>query len=460
MVDRISGTNYTWLDGPMTKRGWIAKNKVAGIAGTQFTPAFMNGVQEEIISLIESAGIVPSDADWTQLAKALQVMQMSWAGTATGTAAAMIATLSPAPPALKDGMTIKVKAAYACAGATTLWLNGLGAAGVAIAYRNGNAMQTGEWAANDNLLLQYNATLNKWVLQNAALTSAPVGPYSGADTSGSANIITATITSPAITALEVNRTYYVTLANSITGATVANLLAGVGNKPVVRADGSPLQQGDGFGGEVLPLTWTGTQFQVLGLGAGSGAFVGIYYSTTAGAIAPVTPAGAYRAEVEVWGGGGMTQQSQSGAAIAGAGAGGYAKKYAYATTPGATIPGNIGAGTPSGVFAVGGTTTCAGMTAYGGGYGTFSAIGVGGLATGGDINLQGETGTPFSSTGGSGGKGGSAPYGGQGGSTSNSGASVFAGSTPGGGAGGPSGTGTYAGAAGANGGVRIIYYRS
>lgn len=185
--------------------------------------------------------------------------------------------------------------------------------------------------------------------------------------------------------------------------------------------------------------------------------------TTVGAGNWTVPAGVTLIEVELWGAGGATSGSATSAAINGAGAGAYVKKL-LAVTPGASISYNVGGGgspvTYGGTGGSGGTTTFNGgaLSALGGGGSSYTSIGGGGNASGGDLNINGSSGAPFTANGGttvSGGIGGSAPRGGGGGSSGLSTASggVF----PGGGAGGPGSGAAVAGQSGANGLILIRY---
>lgn len=68
-MDRINGARTIDIGGG--RRGFVGQNKAAGIAGTEVTSAYMNGLQEELLAIILDAGLAPDAADWTQLLQAL-----------------------------------------------------------------------------------------------------------------------------------------------------------------------------------------------------------------------------------------------------------------------------------------------------------------------------------------------------------------------------------------------------
>ena len=71
-MDRINGADTIDIGGD--KRGFRDENVVGGLIGTEVTAAHMNAVQEEIMKVIEAAGLDPEVGDWTQLWQALQIL--------------------------------------------------------------------------------------------------------------------------------------------------------------------------------------------------------------------------------------------------------------------------------------------------------------------------------------------------------------------------------------------------
>lgn len=71
-MDRTSAANWTDIGGG--KRGYRDRNLAAGIAGTALVAADFNAQQEELVGLIEAAGLVPSSADNAQVKAALDIL--------------------------------------------------------------------------------------------------------------------------------------------------------------------------------------------------------------------------------------------------------------------------------------------------------------------------------------------------------------------------------------------------
>ncbi|MGW9947005.1 hypothetical protein J2W92_002342 [Rhizobium leguminosarum] len=70
-MDRINGAGTTDIGGG--RRGFRDENLGAGVEGTEVTALWCNMIQEEILKVVTEAGLVPDDADWTQLFTALGI---------------------------------------------------------------------------------------------------------------------------------------------------------------------------------------------------------------------------------------------------------------------------------------------------------------------------------------------------------------------------------------------------
>ena len=70
-MDRTSAAGYTDIGGG--KRGYRDRNLGSGIPGTSIVAADKNAVQEEILAVIEAAGLTPASGDWDQLWEALNI---------------------------------------------------------------------------------------------------------------------------------------------------------------------------------------------------------------------------------------------------------------------------------------------------------------------------------------------------------------------------------------------------
>lgn len=71
-MDRTSATDYTDIGGG--KRGYRDRNLGSGIPGTALVAADRNAIQEELLSVIEAAGITPVAGTWTQLLAAMRTL--------------------------------------------------------------------------------------------------------------------------------------------------------------------------------------------------------------------------------------------------------------------------------------------------------------------------------------------------------------------------------------------------
>lgn len=74
-MDRINGANTVDLGGG--RRGFRNKNRAAGIPGTQIEDSFLNAIQEEVMRVIEGAGLTPKADNLAQLFEALRRLHSS-----------------------------------------------------------------------------------------------------------------------------------------------------------------------------------------------------------------------------------------------------------------------------------------------------------------------------------------------------------------------------------------------
>lgn len=74
-MDRVSALGYV-LNG-LGKRVFRDADLANGLDGTDLSALWHNGVQEEILHVIEAAGIIPGDADDTQLLQGIQASVFS-----------------------------------------------------------------------------------------------------------------------------------------------------------------------------------------------------------------------------------------------------------------------------------------------------------------------------------------------------------------------------------------------
>jgi hypothetical protein len=71
-MDRINGSGTVDIGGG--RRGWRDENIGAGVEGTELTALWLNMVQEEILKIIEQAGLTANPGDWTQLYQAIGIL--------------------------------------------------------------------------------------------------------------------------------------------------------------------------------------------------------------------------------------------------------------------------------------------------------------------------------------------------------------------------------------------------
>lgn len=106
-------------------------------------------------------------------------------GTFGGTATALTCSLYPTVlTTYADGEIIEGKAASACAGATTVNRDSLGAKSIKRPDRTD--VQANDWAINDNIRLKYNSTLGYFILESATLGIATAAAASATAAAASA----------------------------------------------------------------------------------------------------------------------------------------------------------------------------------------------------------------------------------------------------------------------------------
>lgn len=142
-MDRVNGANHIDIGGG--RRGFRAKNKLAGLAGTEVTALWLNRVQEELIGVQTAAGLDPAD-DETQLRQAIAriVSGATWFVAGGGANAITLAGTGafPVPDEYFAGMRVKFLPDAANTGATTINVAGLGA--IAARGRRGGALIAGD----------------------------------------------------------------------------------------------------------------------------------------------------------------------------------------------------------------------------------------------------------------------------------------------------------------------------
>lgn len=144
-MDRIDHPTAVDIGGG--RMGFRSKDTVAGVPGTVVTAGHMNAVQEEIMAVIEKAGLAGDGAVLLQLVMAIR-SQASNFRAAAGTANALTAALDPVPASYAAilGMPFRFVVSATNNAAASLNLNGLGAQNIVYPGDNTN-MLPGELVA-------------------------------------------------------------------------------------------------------------------------------------------------------------------------------------------------------------------------------------------------------------------------------------------------------------------------
>ncbi len=168
-------------------------NPATGLRGSILDIIAVEQTQREILEVITQAGLVPTDADLTQLWQAIQASATSIANTVIGnilvnnnidvsipfcavggTANALTGTFAPAPPSIFPGLLLEVQLGNAPnSGGATINPNGLGVTG--IVHPDGSALNPGDLPANGMALLSYSGVQGKFILVANGLFSTGAG---------------------------------------------------------------------------------------------------------------------------------------------------------------------------------------------------------------------------------------------------------------------------------------------
>jgi hypothetical protein len=132
---------------------YVNGNPSTGTMGSIPPAAAIEYPQREIVNFITKAGLTPTDADLTQLAKAVQSGGVTF-GLDTGSTNVLSAALSPVPDQYFQGMFVRILVANTNTGPASLNLNGLGAHNILM---GGTTLVGGELTKNHIATLVYNA---------------------------------------------------------------------------------------------------------------------------------------------------------------------------------------------------------------------------------------------------------------------------------------------------------------
>lgn len=185
-MDRITHSSAVDIGGG--RRGFRSKDTVGGVPGTVVTATHMNATQEEMVSLIEKAGLAPDGADLAQLLKAIRSNALNHR-VAGGTANALTIALDPAPGAIGEllAVPLSITTAVANTGPVTLKVGALAA--VAVRTADGLELLGGALPAGTIFDVAHNGTY--FQLLSIVPASAAKAPAAFAMTTNTGQSVTA-----------------------------------------------------------------------------------------------------------------------------------------------------------------------------------------------------------------------------------------------------------------------------
>nr|WP_256588563.1 hypothetical protein [Pseudomonas sp. HMWF021] len=144
---------------------FVDENQATGTPGSLIPSVWGNSITQEVLNVIITAGLVPSEASVTQLMEAIYKIEqaaLSSFGDDTGTANSYTAAYAPAITSYFNGMTLRFKAKTDNTGNSTFRPAG----GVAkqIVGLGLQPLQGGEIVANGNCTVVLSGVLDKWIL--------------------------------------------------------------------------------------------------------------------------------------------------------------------------------------------------------------------------------------------------------------------------------------------------------
>lgn len=231
---------------------------------------------------------------------------------------------------------------------------------------------------------------------------AQSGRWNYAVAAGTANALTATLDpAPASWASLTGAPIRLKIAAANTGAATLAVTGISGTRPIVRANGTPLQHNDLVAGQIATLVFDGASVQLVASAKIPGGAVQANVAKTYSAPGSYTytvPAGVYRVEVELWGGGGGGGYAFPGNNAGFGGGGGGYSRGTFDVHPGQNLTVVVGAGGAGGTVSAGaqsGGTSAVGalISATGGGGGGWmnsngDAVGPDGRNGGGGVGGQ------------------------------------------------------------------------
>lgn len=211
-----------------------------------------------------SSVVTAVDASLTLAGSTLSVTNPVLRAVAAGTVDAITATVSPAPAALVNNLTVLIEATGAnAATAPTLNLNSLGVK--TIVKGSNTALQPGDIAGADyKMHLVFDASLDKWVLLNPYVNRAAIqsGSLAYIADTGAADAYVATLV-PAPTANPEGMEVAVKITNANLTATPTLNVNGIGAGTIVRENSAALVASDLPAGHIAVFRRKGSAWLLL-----------------------------------------------------------------------------------------------------------------------------------------------------------------------------------------------------
>jgi hypothetical protein len=168
---------------------FVNEDVVGGLPGSLIPAAWGNSVTDELLNVVKSAGLEPSETDATQLL--LAVKKLSQAGEDKhapdiGAANLYMANYVPAISVLKDGLALRFTAGNANTGASTFSPSGL--MPKPLVSLGLSALRPAEIIGGSVCSVVYSVALDSWVLAYASGGSATSGRLLGVKTFAASGI--------------------------------------------------------------------------------------------------------------------------------------------------------------------------------------------------------------------------------------------------------------------------------
>lgn len=248
-MDRINGAGTTDIGGG--RRGFRDENLGLGIEGTEVTALWANMLQEEIVKVIEDAGLVLNPADWTQLSQALALKFSSRSGKGWIAVLSMTTTAPPGAPASGDTYLLPTGSTGAWAGKDGMIAEWLGLSWSFTAPKNGHGISLPDGRVFERIAGAY--------VEKIALDSQS-SKWRYAVAGGTSNALTAALT-PTPPALTAGMKARLLVAAANTGAATLNL-NGLGAVSIYRPFDNSLSAGD-IGIGINELIYDGTYWRLM-----------------------------------------------------------------------------------------------------------------------------------------------------------------------------------------------------